>query len=92
MIRSFRNKGLQRYAVRGDTSKLSVTHLRRLDAMLKQLDVARGPEELDTPGWRFHPLKGDKAGRYSLTVSGNWRLTFGWEGEDAVEVDLEDYH
>lgn len=92
MVRSFRHKGLRRYAERGDTSKLSVVNLRRLDAILKQLNAARRPEEMDMPGWRFHALKGDMAGRFALNVSGNWRLTFGWDDGDAIDLDLEDYH
>ena len=47
---------------------------------------------MNLPGLRFHPLKGESKGRYAVDASGNWRVTFGWEGEDAIEVDLEDYH
>ena len=56
------------------------------------LDEAVRPDEMNVPGWRFHALKGGMKGRFAVNVSGNWRLTFGWDGEDAVEVDLEDYH
>ncbi|EJW13583.1 HigB toxin protein [Rhodovulum sp. PH10] len=59
---------------------------------LNALDQARRPGDLDLPGFGLHPLKGDRQGRYALTVSRNWRLTFAWEGEDAVQVDIEDYH
>jgi proteic killer suppression protein len=47
---------------------------------------------MDVPGWRWHPLKGTRAGTYAVSVSGNWRLTYRFDGGDAVEVDLEDYH
>jgi proteic killer suppression protein len=57
-----------------------------------QLDEAEKPEEMSIPGYRLHHLKGDQKGRYAVDVSGNWRITFGWEGEDAIDVDLEDYH
>ena len=60
--------------------------------MLDALDAAAAPEELNLPGHRFHELKGDRAGTYSLTVTGNVRVTFAFEGEDAVQVNLEDYH
>lgn len=60
--------------------------------MLDALDAAAAPEELNLPGYRFHELKGDRAGTYSLTVTGNVRVTFAFEGEDAVQVNLEDYH
>lgn len=72
--------------------KLSIVNLRRLESILKTLDEADRPDEMNVPGWRLHPLKGDRAGRYAVDVSGNWRVTFEWDGEDAVEVDLEDYH
>lgn len=76
----------------GDRSKLSVVNLRRLETILKTLDEAVRPADLNVPGWRFHRLKGDMSDRYAVDVSGNWRVTFEWDGEDAVEVDLEDYH
>lgn len=60
--------------------------------MLITLDEAEEAEEMNVPGWRFHALKGAIAGRYAVSVSGNWRLIFGWDGRHAVDVDLEDYH
>lgn len=92
MIRSFWNKGLQRFAERGDASKLSVQNVDRVRRLLQRLDVAKAPEEMNAPGYYFHALTGDRRGRYSVRVTGNWRITFSFEGEDAVEVDLEDYH
>jgi toxin HigB-1 len=49
-------------------------------------------EQMNIPGLRFHLLRGRDKGRYSVWASGNWRITFGWSGEDAVDADLEDYH
>lgn len=92
MIRSFRDKGLRRFVETGDRSRLSVQNLARLERILQRLHAATRPEEMDLPGWRFHPLRGDRAGRYAVDASGNWRVTFAWEGDDAVDVDLEDYH
>ncbi len=92
MIRSFRSKALARYAARGDRSKLSVEHIARLDRILTRLDAASAPSDMNLPGWRFHRLKGDNKGRFAVDDSGNWRVTFGWDGQDAIEVDLEDYH
>jgi proteic killer suppression protein len=92
MIRSFRSKALKRYAQSGDRSKLSVANLRRLDAILERMDGAVVAEDMNIPGWRFHALKGRLAGRYAVDASGNWRVTFGWDGTDVVDVDLEDYH
>jgi proteic killer suppression protein len=56
------------------------------------LDAAIEPKAMDAPGLKFHPLKGAEKGRFSVRVSGNFRITFGWEGKDATDVDLEDYH
>ena len=60
--------------------------------ILSRLDVSNYPREMDIPGFGFHTLSGDKRGRFAVWVSHNWRITFGWDGEDATEVDLEDYH
>ncbi len=92
MIRSFRSKALRLYAEHGDRSKLSVVNLRWLDAILKRLSAVAVPEDMNLPGWRFHALKGKLTGRYAVDASANWRITFGWDGVDAVDVDLEDYH
>jgi toxin HigB-1 len=92
VIRSFRSKALRRFLQEGDRSKLSVVNLRRLETILKTLDEAVRPEDLNVPGWRLHRLKGNMSRRHAVDVSGNWRVTFEWDGEDAVEVDLEDYH
>jgi proteic killer suppression protein len=92
MIRSFRSKGLQRFAEKGDASKLSVQNADRTTRILVRLDSAAEPADMNVPGLRFHSLTGAQKGRYSVTVTGNWRITFGWDGEDAIDVDLEDYH
>ena len=92
MIRSYRSKALRRFVVQGDASKLSVPNVPRLERILLRLDTARVPEDMNGPGLRFHGLKGRDKGRFAVDASGNWRITFGWDGDDAVEVDLEDYH
>jgi len=92
MIQSFRNKGLLRFAQWGDASKLSVQNHDRVRRILQRLDVAITPFEMDTPGHFFHPLTGDQIGRYSVRVTGNWRITFAFDGKNAIDVDLEDYH
>ena len=92
MIRSFRSKALRRFAERGDASKLSVPNVRRIEAILARLEGAIAPEDLNLPGYRFHGLRGRDKGRYAVDASGNWRITFGWDGRNAVDVDLEDYH
>jgi proteic killer suppression protein len=91
VIRSFPNKALRRFAERGDSSKLSVQNPDRIRRILLALDAARAPEHMNAPSLRFHSLKGRDKGRYAVDASGNWRITFAWKGEDATEVDLEDY-
>jgi proteic killer suppression protein len=92
VIRSFRSKALRRFAETGNSSKLSVQNPERIRRILLALDSARRPEALDLPGLRLHPLRGREKGRYAVDASGNWRLTFGWDGEDAIDLYLEDYH
>lgn len=92
MIRSIRHKGLQRFWTRSDTAGLRPDWVFKIGRLMDALDLARKPQELAMTGAGFHALRGDLKGRYAMTVSRNWRLTFGWDGEDAVEIDLEDYH
>ena len=92
MIRSYRSKALRLFAERGDASKLSVQNTARLQRILNALDAARRPEDMNIPGLRFHALKGESKGRYAVDASGNWRITFGWQDLDAIDLDLEDYH
>jgi toxin HigB-1 len=92
VIRSFRSKALQRLAQTGDASKLSVQNVKRVERIIAYLDEATSPEMLNVPGLHFHQLKGRDKGRFALNASANYRVTFGWDGEDAIEVDLEDYH
>lgn len=92
MIRSFRHKGVERFFLSGTKAGIQAAHAARLARQLQRLDVARRPQDMNVPGWRWHPLKGDLAGHWSVAVSGNWRLTFAFDGEDAVLVDYRDYH
>ena len=92
MIRSFRGKGIKRFAETGNPSGLSVPNPERVRRILIRLDAAVMPAEMDAPGLHFHALTGRDKGRYSVRVTGNYRITFGWDGDDAVHVDLEDYH
>ena len=92
MIASFRSKALRAFFEKADASKLSVQNPDRIRRILLALDVATTPEQLNIPGLRFHALKGRDKGRFSVWANENYRITFGWSDEDAVEVDLEDYH
>jgi toxin HigB-1 len=92
MIRSFRDKALERFFATGNGRRLSVQNTKRIANILRSLDDASRPEDLNLPGFRFHAFVGRDKGRYAVSASGNWRITFGWIEGDAVDVDLEDYH
>ncbi len=93
MIKTFRHGGLERFYRTGSKSGIQPKYDKRLRTQLTALDAATQPRDLAViPGWRLHELKGDQAGRSSITVNGNWRLTFGFEGTDVVLLDYEDYH
>ena len=92
MIRSFTSRQLKRLWERGDRSRLPPDRVAKIEMILDALDAAINPEDMDLPGLRFHQLKGDRKGQYSLTVTGNWRIVFGWEEGDAVHVEWVDYH
>ena len=92
MIESFRHRGLKRLYEQGDGSKVRAGQLSRISDVLFHLDRAQAPGDLDLPGYRLHPLKGDRKGYWSVTISGNWRIIFRFKDGDAFEVDLADYH
>jgi proteic killer suppression protein len=92
MIRSFRSRPLQRYWTKDDTKRLPPDWLARIAMILDALESAKAPADMNLPGLNLHPLKGAEQGRYAVKVSANYRITFGWQGEDATDVDLEDYH
>lgn len=92
MIRSFRHKGLERFFLEGSKSGIQAAHASRLRLQLGRLDTASGPADMNLPGWRLHPLKGSLKGLWAVRVSGNWRLVFAFEGEDAILADYVDYH
>lgn len=92
MIASFRNRALKRFWTKSDPSGLRDDWRRKIERLLTVLDSASRPEDMDIVTFGFHRLTGDQAGRFAVTVSRNWRLTFGFDGQDAIDVDLEDYH
>ena len=92
MIRNFRHKELERLFGASTTRGIPTEHRARIERMLDRLDAAVRPGDMSIPGWRFHPLRGTEKGRWAVAVSGNLRLTFAFDGEDAIDIDLEDYH
>jgi proteic killer suppression protein len=92
MILSFRSRTLQRFWERDDASKLPPDRVKRITMILDRLDASARPSDMNLPGLGFHQLSGSSKGRYAVSVSANWRITFGWDQEDAIHVDFEDYH
>ncbi|MGG7003073.1 UNVERIFIED_CONTAM: type II toxin-antitoxin system RelE/ParE family toxin, partial [Pseudomonas aeruginosa] len=91
MIISFRHKGLEVFFKTGKTKGIQAAHAQRLRRQLLALSEANNPGDMNQVGWRLHSLKGDLAGYWSVRVSGNWRLTFRFVGEDVELVDYQDY-
>ena len=92
MIKSFRHRGLEKFFQTGSKAGIQAKHARKLRLQLFALDNATLPADMNAPGWRLHSLIGELKGHWAVSVSGNWRMTFKFEGEDAVLVDYRDYH
>jgi toxin HigB-1 len=92
MIKSFRHKGLRRLFEHGDSSKVRADQVRRIGILLSALDSADALEELHRPSFGLHPLKGQLAGVWAVSVNGNWRITFRFDDGFVSDVDLIDYH
>jgi toxin HigB-1 len=94
IIASFRGKALERFWWRGEARRIDPKHVRKVEQVLSDLEVATEPAEMNLPSYHWHALSGNLAGRWSIRVDRNWRITFGWSsaGPDAVDVDYEDYH
>jgi proteic killer suppression protein len=92
MIKSFRHKGLEKFFVSGKTSGIRSDHSKRLRLILARLSAAHNPQDMALPGLRFHPFKGALKGAFAVNVSGNWRVLFRFDGQDAIDVDYMDYH
>ena len=92
MIKTFEHKGLAKFFATGSKAGIQPKHAAKLEEQLGVLNVATKAEDMNLPGWRWHPLQSDLAGHWSVWVNGNWRLTFSFEGSDAILVDYQDYH
>ena len=92
MIKSFRHDGLQRFFETGIKAGIQSKHATRLRLQLAVLDTAQSIDDMDLPGYRLHLLEGKQKGRWSIAVSGSWRLTFEFEDRDVYILDYEDYH
>jgi proteic killer suppression protein len=92
MLKSFRHRGLERFFREGSKAGIQPKHAARLRLQLARLDAAAGAEDMYLPGWKCHALKGRLAGHWAVWVDENWRLTFTFEGQDAILIDYTDYH
>mgnify|MGYP001058385894 CR=1 FL=1 len=92
MIVGFKHKGLKQYYERGNSSRLPAQQVAKIRLILTRLDAASTPQQMNVPGYRFHALSGDLKGFYSVRVTGNYRIIFRFEGENATDVDYTDYH
>ena len=92
MIVRFRHKGIEQLFIKGDTSGVSAQHVRKLRQILTLLNISQEPADMNLPGFRLHPLKGERKGQWAVSVTGNWRIVFEFDGENATNVDLVDYH
>ena len=92
MIKTFRHKGLEDFFETGSKKGIQPHHAAKLGRQLRRLDESTSPSDMNVPGWGLHQLAGNLAGHYSITVNGNWRITFTFEDENAVLLDYQDYH
>ena len=91
MVGGFRHKGLEELYRTGRSRRIGAGEIRKCVRILQLLEMAERPEDLNVAGFRFHGLLGNPK-RWSVRVTGNDRITFGWSGESAVDIDFEDYH
>ncbi|MFM0225613.1 type II toxin-antitoxin system RelE/ParE family toxin [Paraburkholderia dipogonis] len=91
MIKSFRHKGVERFFSTGSKAGIQAAHASKLGRLLTALNRAKSPDDMNQPGWGLHELEGRRKACWSVRVNGNWRLTFEFDGEDAILVDYEDY-
>jgi len=92
MIKSFKHKGLKKYFQTGSISGIQANHQRKLRMQLTAIDTAKEIDDINLPGFKLHPLKGDRDGIWSITVNGNWRITFEFIDSNAYILNYEDYH
>ncbi len=92
MIVTFKHKGLEKFFLSGSTAGIQAKHANKLQVQLMTLNEAQDIEQMSFPSWRLHPLKGNLADYWSITVNANWRLTFRFEDGNAYIVDYQDYH
>jgi proteic killer suppression protein len=92
MIKSLRHAGIETFFATGSKAGIQPSHATKLSVQLFQLSRAKTARDMDAPGWGLHSLRGDLKNHWAVKVSGNWRLTFAFEGENVILVDYQDCH
>jgi proteic killer suppression protein len=92
MIKSFKHKGPQKFYEDGSHKTIQPEHIAKLARILDRLDASIEPQDMRLPGFKLHKLSGKEKGTWSVWISGTWRVTFQFKGENAVKVDYTDYH
>jgi proteic killer suppression protein len=92
VIKGFKHRGLERFFLRGSRAGIQAAQAKRIRLILGRLHASQSARDMNLPGLYLHELKGKRQGTWAVRVSGNWRITFRFEGEDAFDVDYEDYH
>ena len=92
MIKSFKHKGLKKFFETGSKAGIQAKHERKLRMQLAAINTATIVDDIDLPGFKLHQLKGDRDGIWSITVNGNWRITFEFVDGNAYILNYEDYH
>jgi proteic killer suppression protein len=92
MIKSFKHKGLELFYKTGNKKGIIPDHSKKVARTLDRLDASKNVQDMNLPGYKLHRLIGKKKDTWSVWVSGNWRITFMFEDEDAYIVDYRDYH
>lgn len=92
MIKHFRHKGLKKLYETGNQKGVRPEHVKRLRLIMARLDASQNPQDMNLPGLGLHPLKGPYEGFWAVSVSGNWRVAFRFDGDSVVDVDYLDYH
>ncbi|AWY01571.1 Killer protein [Marinomonas primoryensis] len=92
MIKTFKHKGLKKYFETGSASGIQAKHERKIRMQLAAIDTAQEVDDINLPGFNLHPLKGNRDGIWSITVNGNWRITFEFVDGNAYILNYEDYH
>ena len=92
MIISFKHNGLKKLFFKNNPEHVNPQHVSKLLRILDRLDASKRPEDMNLPGYKLHELSGKEKGTWSVWISGNWRVTFRFDGIDATSVNYEDYH